>query len=80
MDKGGLKYPQFDIKRHMKEAHKLPKTWLIYEGVDTGSGDEGESEGHPSAIAFVAVSPDFRQGRVFLVGVVMAFLLLWRCC
>lgn len=66
LDKGKLKYPTFDIKKHIKEWHQVPKTWLIYEGVDIGSGDTGSSSGHPAAIAFVAVRPDFKQGRVFL--------------
>lgn len=60
---GGLKYESFDIKRHMKPRHPLPPTWLVYEGVDIGSGGE---DGHPGAIVFVGVSPDFRKGRVFL--------------
>lgn len=57
----GLKYPQFDIKRHVKEKHHVPNTWLTYVGVDIGAGGE---EGHPSAITIVAVRPDYRQGRV----------------
>jgi hypothetical protein len=60
---GGRKYEAFDIKRHIKESHPLPKDWLIYAGVDIGSGGK---EGHPSAIVFVAVKPDFSAGRVFL--------------
>lgn len=59
----GLKIPTFDMKRHMKPRHPLPSHWLIYEGVDPGSGG---TQSHPAAICFVAVSPDFRQGRVFL--------------
>lgn len=62
-DDGGRKCEAFDIKKHMKERHPLPKSWHIYCGVDIGSG--GQS-GHPSAMVFVGVSPDFRQGRVFL--------------
>lgn len=60
---GGRKYEMFDIKRHLKPRHQLNKNWLIYCGVDIGSGDV---DGHPSAIVFVAVRPDFRAGRVFL--------------
>jgi hypothetical protein len=68
---GGLKYEQFDIKRHMKPKHPLPHGWLVYSGVDIGSGGVREKgaktkAGHPSAICFIAVKPDFRQGRVFL--------------
>lgn len=60
---GGRKYEAFDIKRHMKAPHLLPKDWIIYGGTDYGSGGR---EGHPSAIIFVAVRPDYRAGRVFL--------------
>lgn len=60
---GGLKYESFDLKRHVKPKHPVPQNWLVYEGVDIGSGGK---DGHPSAICFVAVSPDFRKGRVFL--------------
>lgn len=58
---GGLKYESFDIKRHKKPAHKIPSSWLVYEGVDIGGGKGA----HKSAICFVAVRPDFRAGRVF---------------
>ena len=71
---GGRKYEAFDIKRHMKPKHPVPKGWLIFGGVDVGSGagenrssEENRSikhRGHPAAICFVAVSPDFRKGRV----------------
>lgn len=60
---GGLKYESFDIKRHVKPKHPLPKGWYTYVGADIGSGGK---EGHPSALCYVAVSPDFRQGRVFM--------------
>lgn len=71
IDKGKLKYPQFDYKRHMKTHHPIPKGWLIYGGADTGSGDAKKSNqekatGHPAAILYVAVKPDYRQARVFL--------------
>ncbi len=59
---GGRKYESFDMKRHKKPKHPIPKSWLIYEGADTGGG--GNS--HKAAICFIAVAPDFRQGRVFL--------------
>jgi hypothetical protein len=70
----GRKYEAFDLKKHMKPKHPTPAGWLIYAGVDVGSGvgenkssEENRSirhRGHPSAICFVAVKPDFRQGRV----------------
>lgn len=59
----GRIYDSFDIKHHMKASHPIPKTWLIFEGADIGSGTGG---GHPSALVYVAVRPDFRAGRVFL--------------
>jgi phage terminase large subunit-like protein len=59
----GRKYPTFDATRHMKPPHILPASWQIYHGADPGSGGD---HGHPAALAYVAVSPDFRQGRVFL--------------
>lgn len=71
IEKGKLKYPQFDYKRHMKTHHPIPKEWIIYGGADTGSGDakrtnQERATGHPAAILFVAVKPDYRQARVFL--------------
>lgn len=57
----GLKYPMFDVKRHMKPKHPVPQSWVYYAAVDMGNGGE---EGHPAAIVFVAVRPDYRQGRV----------------
>lgn len=62
MDDGGKKYESFDIKRHVKPPHPLPSGWIVYAGVDVGGG--GRS--HPGAIVFISVSPDFRQGRIFL--------------
>lgn len=58
------KYPSFSRSKCMLPDHPIPKKWLIYAGVDIGSG--GQS-GHPGAIAFVGVSPDFTEGRVFKV-------------
>lgn len=60
---GGRTYESFDIKRHLRKGHPLPKNWFIFAGEDSGSGG---SENHPAALCYVAVSPDFRQGRVFL--------------
>jgi hypothetical protein len=58
----GLKYPSFDRTKNVKPHHMLPKDWLIYAGVDVGSGGD---KGHPAAIVFVGVSPDMRLARVF---------------
>lgn len=59
----GRKYPTFDASKHVQPWHPLPAGWLIYCGVDCGSGGE---ENHPAAIVFVGVRPDFRAARVFL--------------
>lgn len=58
----GLKYGSFDRKRNMCPAREIPMDWLIYSGVDIGSGGD---DAHPSAISFIAVSPDYRMGVVF---------------
>lgn len=57
------KFEQFSLIEHMKDPHHVPKDWVVYAGVDIGSGGD---RGHPSAIVFVAVRPDYRAGRVFL--------------
>lgn len=62
LDDNGRKYESFDIKRHMKKPHPLPENWMTYAGIDIGGGGKT----HPGAIVFLKVSPDFRQGRVFL--------------
>lgn len=60
----GLRYPSFDRLVNVKPALEvIPKEWLVYAGVDIGSG--GTEYGHPAAIVFVGVSPDFRKARVF---------------
>jgi hypothetical protein len=62
-DKAGKKYPQFQIKRHMRPKHPLPKDWFIFGAADSGAGGK---QNHPAACCFVAVRPDYRAGRVFL--------------
>lgn len=57
-----LKYPEFDVKRHMKKHHHIPKDWIVYAGIDYGGGGEG----HKSAIVFTGVSPNYKHGRIFL--------------
>ncbi len=66
----GLKYESFDLKKHVKPYHPINpgSGWHIFGGADIGSGghrSEGKA-GHKSAIVFIAVSPDYRQGRVFM--------------
>lgn len=59
---GGLKYEAFSRERNICEPHPIPSDWLIYSGVDYGSGG---GDNHPAAMCFVAVSSDFKMGRVF---------------
>ena len=60
----GRKYPTFDAKKHMAApSGKPPENWLVFAGVDLGSGG---AKNHPSAIVFLAVRPDRRKGRIFL--------------
>lgn len=60
----GLAYPSFNRSVNMvKGLGPIPHGWHVYGGVDIGSG--GQGWGHPSAITFVAVRPDFQFGRVF---------------
>ena len=59
----GLRYPSFSRARNVKkDLTLLPSDWLVYSGIDLGSGTE---RGHPSAITFVGVKPDFKMARVF---------------
>lgn len=62
---GGRKYEAFDAVKHVKDKHPVPSDWLVYEGIDWGGGGE-DPRSHKSAICFVAVRPDFRQGRVIV--------------
>jgi len=59
---GGLKIETFSSEKNLCKPHAIPSNWLIYAGVDYGSGGETN---HPAAMCFVAVSPDFKMGRVF---------------
>jgi len=56
----GLKYPSFDRNKNVKKRHPVPSNWKYYAGVDIGGGGSG----HPAAIVFLAVSPDYRKGRI----------------
>lgn len=58
----GRKYESFNRSKNMKKFFPIPKDWHIYTAVDPGSGGE---KGHPTAICFVAVRPDFKYGAVF---------------
>jgi hypothetical protein len=62
-DDQGMKYETFDSKRHVvKTDVPIPRNWFLYCGADWGGGVRS----HLSAICFVAASPDFKKGRVFL--------------
>jgi hypothetical protein len=58
----GRKYPAFDPRRHYVKPFALPKNCKFYAGIDIGSGGQG---GHPSAICFIAVDPEYRKGWVY---------------
>lgn len=59
----GLKYPGFSPKNNVRKPKgPIPHDWLIYGAADIGSGGD---DGHPSAITFIAVRPDYKYGRVF---------------
>jgi len=61
---GGLVFPEYSMDRHFTKGHIINSSWLIYAGIDMGSGGE-EKENHPAAISFVAVNPEHTQGRIF---------------
>lgn len=56
----GRVYPSFDSVAHKKDPHPVPPKWKIYVGIDSGSGGDND----PAAIVFVAVNPEYTQGRV----------------
>jgi phage terminase large subunit-like protein len=60
---GGRKYSAFNRRQHVTAQlpGPPPKDWHIYVGVDIGGGGEG----HPGAITFIAVRPDYKRARVF---------------
>ena len=58
----GRKYHAFDASRHFRAQFKIPDKWQRRMAVDIGSGGK---RGHPPAIVFVAISPDFRKGVVY---------------
>lgn len=58
----GLKYESYVRSVNFIKPFPIPSDWMHYSGVDIGSGG---TSGHPSAIVFVAVSPDFKRGVVY---------------
>lgn len=59
--KSSLKYWGFRAEHNYIKPYPVPKNWLIYSGVDLGGGGSG----HPAAIAFIAVNPEFTKARAF---------------
>lgn len=59
---GGLMYEAFDRELNTCDPFEIPPSWFIYTGIDCGSGGE---RGHPSAMVFVAVAPDYKRAVVF---------------
>jgi phage terminase large subunit-like protein len=60
ISRAGLKYPSFTRSRNVKPAKDVPKDWLWFCGIDSGSGGYN----HPAAICFIAVNPEMNHGRV----------------
>lgn len=58
----GLRFDSFDLERNMMQPQQIPTSWGIFGAVDPGSG--GKS-GHPAAIIFIAVRPDYKEGWIF---------------
>lgn len=61
----GLKYPTFRREDHIKPYDPKAERgdWFVFAGLDYGSGGE---DGHPSAICFVRVNPDYTRGEIFV--------------
>lgn len=58
----GLRFDSFDLERNMIAPQPIPTSWGVFGAVDPGSGGK---QGHPAAIVFIAVRPDYREGWVF---------------
>jgi len=52
---------QFRLKNKITGTHLIPANWEVYSAVDPGGGGDG----HPAAMAFIAVRPDKQYGAVF---------------
>lgn len=65
LDDNTRTYHTYDPSRHVifTENTRPPEGWFVYAGVDIGSGGH---KNHPAAIIFVAVSPDYKRGLIFL--------------
>jgi Terminase large subunit, T4likevirus-type, N-terminal len=58
----GLAFGSFDLQRNMTNPERIPGLYGHFSGVDPGSGGK---EGHPAAMVFIAVRPDYREGLVY---------------
>jgi len=56
----GRKYASFEPTRHMVTPFEVPKDWLLFGGVDPGSGGKN----HPAGMGILAVKPDYTAGYV----------------
>lgn len=65
LNKSGRMFPSFSREKNYTQENEVPKDWVWFVGIDSGSG--GEGAGHPAAITFVAVNPTFTRGRVVQV-------------
>lgn len=57
----GIRYTNFDVDRHVIPPFPITDKYLVYAGVDIGSGGIN----HPSSIIFVAVETNMSKGYVF---------------
>lgn len=58
----GLKYGGYSRDKNRCPSTPVPENWQHFASVDVGSG--GKS-GHPAAIVFLAVRPDYKFGRIW---------------
>jgi phage terminase large subunit-like protein len=63
INKSGLKFSAFSRLINVVPRKAIPEGWLWYAGLDSGSG--GYDQGHPAAIVWLLVSPDYKHGRVY---------------
>lgn len=59
---GGLRFESFSLDKNMIAPQPIQRVWEKYSGVDPGSGG---LSGHPAAMVFIAVRPDYKEGYVF---------------
>jgi phage terminase large subunit-like protein len=59
----GRQFWGFDLEKNLSEPMEWPpKGWVVYCGVDIGSGGK---RSHPAAILYLAVDPECKKGVVF---------------